>query len=439
MPSLILDRRRFGAASEVQHDLSAGGSWREEKEMKSPTLFAATTLAIGLMLLAHTAVRTDAPRVPIYPTLAANPDLVQVGPYGTIRSGAANWGTGMNGAAHSREFITIGNRYQIRQNGIVQRIRVNLQDTTGLTGFHFRIWRKIDRTYDMVGSSENLAPAMIAGPNTLDLKRPIAALEGDYYGYRVESTAAANFFARTGQHGVDSYGVADGNAGPSDYAWEGQTKVAGSVLPIEIYMQAPILVGIGTSIMEGYPAHLTFLEDAPTPTMGTDMVSYLGEQWRVTRQNMGIAGQLTREVAGRFTTDVLNLKPRLALLQAGTNDIVGGPSMVAFLASWKEMLDACQANGIKPLVLLINARDVYTMAQSQKRDSWNEALRALAAGYPGAVVVDPNPVVGEYRPGGPSNNLWNIAKAYSAGDGMHFNPAGYRRIAQAIVDQYTEP
>jgi lysophospholipase L1-like esterase len=388
--------------------------------------------------------RADTSRVPVYPTFAANPDLVQGGPYDTIAAGTANWGTGASGAAHSREFITVGNRYRLRQDGTVSRIRVNLQDPTGLTGFYFRIWRKIRGTYDLVGSSENLAPKMMPGPNTLDLRRPMAVLEGDYYGYRVESSAAANFFARSGQRPARSYFVTDANAGCSDYNWEAQSSkyVDGQVLPIEIYLQAPILVGIGASFIEGQPAHLTFLEDTPTPMMGTDLVSYLGEQWRVTRQNMAISGQVSTVIASRFTTDVVNLRPRIVLVQAGASDILFGNGTLAgasFLANWKAMLDACQANGIKPLVLLIHPVNAFTAGQSQKRDQWNEALRALAAGYPGAVVVDPGPVVGEFRPGGPANNLWNIAKAYSAGDGLHCNPAGYQRIAQAIVDQYTEP
>jgi hypothetical protein len=44
----------------------------------------------------------------------------------------------------------------------------------------------------------------------------LAVLEGDYYGYRVESAAAANFFARSGQSPARTYSVTDGDAGRSD-------------------------------------------------------------------------------------------------------------------------------------------------------------------------------------------------------------------------------
>jgi lysophospholipase L1-like esterase len=399
---------------------------------------------LGLALLAPSALLAQAPRVPIFPTLAANPDLVLCGPYDTIVAGTANWGTEVSGAAHSREFLTLGQQYRIRQDGTVSRIRLNLQDAAGLTGFYFRVWRKIDQTYDLVGSSENLAPAMIAGPNTLDLTRPIAVLEGDYYGYRAESTTAANFFART-RANVSSYFVPDASAGSTDFAWEAQAKVKGRVLPIEIYMQAPILVGIGDSLMSGFPAHHTFLEVVPTGRIGADIVSYLGERWRVTRQNMGIPAQSVSRVVARFTSDVVNLKPRLALLEGGGAADIGssdglGRTLETYLATFGKLLDACQANSIKPVVLLILPGGPGTPAtQSRQRDSWNAALRDLAKGYAGAVVVDASPYVGVYRPDGAPNNLDSIDTPYSAGDIGHFTPAGYQRIAQAIVDQYTEP
>jgi lysophospholipase L1-like esterase len=401
---------------------------------------------LGLLLLASRVPRAQAPSSLVSPTLAPNPDLVICAPYDTIAFGIANWGTGARGVVHAREFLTLGNRYRLRQSGTVRRIRVNLANPAGLTGFYVRIWRHQGRTFDRVGSSENLAPRMAAGLNTLDLQRPIDAEEGDYYGYRVESANAANFFARTGQPGVNSYYVTDASPGGAGFDWQAQTVRAGSVLPIRIFMPAPLLVGIGTSIMAGHPAHLTFLEDRaepreePVPYRSTDPLWDLGEQWGVTRQNMGIGGQTTTQIAARFNADVLDLKPRLALIQGGTNDIgYGTVTLATFLSNWKRMLDACQASGIKPLVLLINMRTVYSTAQSQQRERWNASLRSLAGRYPRAVVIDPSPYVGTARLGGPLHNLWNIDPAYGAGDGIHFNPAGYRQIAQAIVDQYTEP
>jgi lysophospholipase L1-like esterase len=192
-----------------------------------------------------------------------------------------------------------------------------------------------------------------------------------------------------------------------------------------------------------FPAAL--LEVVPTGRIGTDIVSYLGERWRVTRQNMGIPAQSVGRVVARFTSDVVNLKPRLALLEGGSAADIGssdglGRTLETYLSTFRKLLDACQANSIKPVVLLILPGGPGTTAtQSQKRGSWNSALRDLAKGYAGAVVVDASPYVGVYRPDGAPNNLDSIDTRYSAGDIGHFTPAGYQRIAQAIVDQYTEP
>lgn len=410
--------------------------------MRASTHGAVTTVVLGLLWLAPTVARNDTPHVPAYPTLTANPDLVLCGPYGTIQSGAANWGTGISGGAHTREFFTLANNYRVRQTGIIQRIRVNLQDATGLTGFYFRLWRKIGTTYDMVGSSENLAPVMAVGPNTLELKRPIAALEGDFYGYRIESTAAANFYARSG---VRSRSVTDGNVPVSDFDWQAQSPSLSRALPIEMYMRAPVLVGIGDSIISGYPNNHTLVESDLTTLPETDIVSYLGEQWRVTRQNMAIPADPITDVVARFTTDVVNLKPRLALLEGGPAANIArsdglGQTLDTYLSTFKKLLDACQANSIKPVVLLIlPGGPGTTLSQARQIDGWNAALRELAKGYAGAVTIDASTYVGAARSDGPAGNLWRIDPAFSAGDPWHCNPAGYHRIAQAIVDQYTEP
>jgi lysophospholipase L1-like esterase len=207
-------------------------------------------------------------------------------------------------------------------------------------------------------------------------------------------------------------------------------------------MQAPILVAIGDGMVIGNLDHATFVEMAQANQPEQDLLSLLGEQWRVSRQNMGIKGSTIDQVSARFSSDVVNLKPRIALIGAGSTDILRGPgmSLTAYLAHWRSMLDACQANGIKPLVILSHPSvSRFTSAQSRLRDEWNDALRELVKGYPRAVVIDISRYVGEPRPSGPAGNLWNTQRKYLWTDGVRFNNAGIQQVVRAIVEQYAEP
>jgi hypothetical protein len=280
---------------------------------------------------------------------------------------------------------------------------------------------------------------MSAGLNTLDLQRPIVAQEGDYYGYRIEFAAAANFFAPTDRGGsVRSYSVTDVQPGCSDFAWEAQPSIQGTVLPIEIHMRAPILVTIGDGTVLGNFGHQSFVTPGASRYPGTEITSYLGEQWRVTRQNMGIHAQTIDRIAARFTTDVVNLHPRIVLI--GSHILLNSDMREArYFGHWKTILDACRDYQIKPVILLSWPITGFTAADHQQRERWNTTLRELTAGYPGTVLVDPSGYVGVERRGGPPGNRWDMDKAYAVGDGVHLNDAGNQRIVQAIVDQYAEP
>ncbi len=135
----------------------------------------------------------------------------------------------------------------------------------------------------------------------------------------------------------------------------------------------------------------------------------------------------------------MNLRPRVAILQCGVNDLAGGVSQATFLANWTTMLDACKAAGVETVVCKIAPWTNGTSVQMQTRDTWNAALATLAAGYPDAVVVDFDDYVGTARAGGDASNKWDIASAYAAGDGVHFNGLGYARMAQAILDALGKP
>ncbi len=69
--------------------------------------------------------------------------------------------------------------------------------------------------------------------------------------------------------------------------------------------------------------------------------------------NRGISGQTTPQMVLRFRQDVVDLKPKVVVILAGTNDIAGntGPSTLEMiLDNLKSMTDIAKANGIKVIL-----------------------------------------------------------------------------------------
>lgn len=76
--------------------------------------------------------------------------------------------------------------------------------------------------------------------------------------------------------------------------------------------------------------------------------------------NRGISGQTTPQMLIRFRQDVIDLKPKVVVILAGTNDIAGntGPSTIEMIVdNIKNMVQLAQANNIK--VVLSSTLPVY--------------------------------------------------------------------------------
>lgn len=371
-----------------------------------------------------------------YPAYTAHSDLVIVAPYDTAVSGAGNWGST---ASNTRDFLTLGQKYRIRQNGTISRVRLyTAAKPTGFTGFYVTVWRKNGSTYDLVGKSNNIVNDLIATQTTtIDLTTSISGVqEGDYYGYRIESTSSTSTnVARTSQSGVTTYSVTNSTPSVSGYNWAGQVASSGTVLPIELYMQAPQFVFIGDSIIAGHYANYSFLESDSTNTnIASTMEKYFSNITGYSYQNMGIGGQTTTQIVNRFVSDVVNTKPAVVVIEGGVNDVFDGDvTKETFLNNWKTMFDAAQANNINVLALKILPWTEGSNSQEQTTDDWNNALASLATNYPNVIVIDTSSYIGQFRPGGDSGNLWDIQPVYDS-DTVHFTAAGNAQIAQAIAD-----
>src|SRR5690606_9910939 len=140
--------------------------------------------------------------------------------------------------------------------------------------------------------------------------------------------------ARVGVTGASTFFTTGVVPGSVDYNWTGQSLLAGVVMPIELYMTAPQAVFIGDSIIAGHPAHYTFLEPDAITNINSTIPKQFSDLTGYTYQNMGIGSENTTNISSRFTTDVLNLKPKVVVIEGGVNDIAQNVSKPTFITNW---------------------------------------------------------------------------------------------------------
>ncbi|MEQ8688976.1 MAG: SGNH/GDSL hydrolase family protein [Imperialibacter sp.] len=149
--------------------------------------------------------------------------------------------------------------------------------------------------------------------------------------------------------------------------------------------------------------------------------------------NRGISGQTTPQMLVRFRADVINLKPAVVIILAGTNDIAGntGPSTLEMIAdNIYSMVELAQANGIK--VVLSSTLPAYDypwkpgMEPAPKIVALNKMIKAYTDKNK-IVYVDYFSAMADDRDGLPTE----LAK-----DGVHPTKAGYNvmePLAEAAI------
>lgn len=147
--------------------------------------------------------------------------------------------------------------------------------------------------------------------------------------------------------------------------------------------------------------------------------------------NRGISGQTTPQILVRFRQDVVNLKPKVVVILAGTNDIAGntGPSTLEMIEdNIASMVEIAKANNIK--IVLCSVLPVYDYP-------WKPGLE------PAQKIIDLNKWIKEYSINNeiiyvdyftPMADQRNGLKKEYSEDGVHPNLAGYK-IMESIVNQ----
>ncbi len=210
------------------------------------------------------------------------------------------------------------------------------------------------------------------------------------------------------------------------------------------------LIGIG--LLEGiygqdWPNLKQFQEanqKLGAPSENEDRVVFMGNSitigWINTRPeffegkpyvNRGISGQTTPQMLIRFRQDAVDLKPKVVVILAGTNDIAGntGPSTIEMIVdNLKSMAEIAQANGIK--VILSSTLPAYDypwkpgMEPAPKIISLNKMIKAYAE-EKGHIYLDYFSAMADARNG--------LPKKY-ADDEVHPTVEGYK-VMESLVEK----
>jgi len=148
--------------------------------------------------------------------------------------------------------------------------------------------------------------------------------------------------------------------------------------------------------------------------------------------NRGIGGQTTPQMLVRFRQDVINLRPKVVIILAGTNDIAGntGPMRIEDIeADFASLADLARANSIKVIYSSIlpvhnytdKSKDFFAQRSSEKimlLNNWLRAYCSLPAN--GCVFLDYFAAMVDDK---------GMLKKDLADDGLHPNAAGFKIMA----------
>lgn len=146
--------------------------------------------------------------------------------------------------------------------------------------------------------------------------------------------------------------------------------------------------------------------------------------------NRGINGQTTSQMLLRFRQDVIDLKPKIVVILAGTNDIAGntGPTTLeAILENLISMCELSNANNIKAVLCSILPATDYSWKRKIRPADKIAALNEMIQKYATAnniPYVDYYSAMVDEREG---------LKAIYSEDGLHPNIKGYL-VMEPIVE-----
>jgi lysophospholipase L1-like esterase len=192
-------------------------------------------------------------------------------------------------------------------------------------------------------------------------------------------------------------------------------------------------------VLHDWPNLTRYREENATvaaPTSTEERVVFMGDSitdfWGRTRGkffsgkpyiNRGISGQTTPQMLIRFRPDVINLKPKLVVILAGTNDLAGntGPESLADIeGNLTSMVQLAQASNIRVILASVTPVCDYIKLQTARRPpdqiiALNQWIKQFAAANNVAYLDYYSAMLDDHK----------MLRQELTYDGLHPNDAGY--------------
>ena len=335
-----------------------------------------------------------------------------------------------------QDTIGLGNAERVRQAGDLRTVQFTVDRLDVLLWMKVVIWREDGAgTYTRVATSEDILGSAVEGAlNEHEFTASMPVEYGDYIGFQAETTDTATHVARANTGLGVNYEFtrfASGVAGDTLVDWDAESGFSGLCNPLSVYVDSPIAVFIGDSIVAGHRGNDTFLEAAgdvaPETSYPYKTAALLG--W--THQNMGIGGQTTTEIEARFDQDVVDLNPSWVVVGTGLNDINDSDTLATYKTKVKSIISKCEDANINLLFQCMLPWNAGTDAQMRERDEWTAWLKSYIKNIPNVHFVDAEYYMGVFRSGGTPGNLWD-QNLYADPDNAHWYSNGYTILANVI-------
>lgn len=357
--------------------------------------------------------------------LERNSDIVWAGGYPNI---------GTTATLGDYEFCNKNTLQISRINDEIKQVQLFFNTVPSAVWFY--IFRKNGTTYDKI-YAENITAKITGGVvSTVTLESGCVTKEGDLTAISIASGglpfAPAVSTANSLRYFASSYSEHPLDRLEGNVDWDSKSAIS-SVVGIKLFAQAPVAVVFGDSVMAGHPGNYSGIEDSTVIDIASSISGQLySRNPNYICQNVAKGSRDSTWVNANFATYVTALKPKLAILNSGINDIASGTvSKENFISNWTDILNASIAAEIVPVVCKITPWTAGTNEQMQTRDEWMVDLKALVDTYTTAVWCDFDTAIGQFRTGGDAGNYWDLQEIYNA-DNIHPNTAGYAKMAEVI-------